>query len=87
MITRQTVNGTVMDASERLSNEEALRAYTEYGAYSQGAEVEKGKLLPGMLADIAVFDRNLLSAGPDDILHRSRCEMTVLGGRIVHDLL
>ncbi|WBU58938.1 amidohydrolase [Paracoccus albus] len=87
MITRQTVNGTVMDASERLSNEEALRAYTEYGAYSQGAEAEKGKLLPGMLADLAVFDRNLLSAGPNEILHRSRCEMTVLGGKIVHDFL
>ena len=87
MITRQTVNGTVMDATECLTPEEALRAYTEYGAYSQGAEAVKGRLDPGMLADIAVFNRDLLSAAPGEILHDTTCVMTVLDGRIVHDRL
>lgn len=87
MITRQTARGTVMDETECLTPEEALRAYTEYGAYSQGAEAVKGRLSPGMLADIAVFDRDLMDADPADILHDTRCVMTVLDGRIVHDLL
>ena len=85
MLTRQTHKGTVMDASEILSPEAALRAYTEHGAYSQGAEHIKGRLEPGMLADVAVFSNDLLTADPSVILHDTRCEMTVLDGRIVHD--
>lgn len=85
MLTRRTHKGTVMDASEILSPEAALRAYTEHGAYSQGAETVKGRLEPGMLADVAVFSNDLLTAEPEAILHDTRCEMTVLDGRIVHD--
>ncbi len=62
MLTRQTGKGTVMEASERLSREEALQTYTEYGAYSQKAEGVKGRLVPGQWADIAVFDNDLLAA-------------------------
>ena len=85
MITRQTGKGTVMDASERLSPEEALQAYTEYGAYSQKAEGVKGRLVPGQWADIAVFDNDLLVAEPKTILSGTRCLLTLLAGRIVHD--
>ena len=86
MLTRQTHKGTVMDASEILTAEQALRAYTEYGAYSQSAETVKGRLEPGMLADIAIFSQDLLTAAPDTILNETRCEMTILDGRVVHDL-
>ncbi|MDQ6432834.1 amidohydrolase [Mesorhizobium sp. LHD-90] len=85
MLTRKTHKGTVMDASEILGPEEALRAYTEHGAYSQGAERVKGRLEPGMLADIAVFSSDLLTAEPEKILRETHCEMTILDGRIVHD--
>lgn len=85
MITRQTGKGTVMDASERLSPEEALQAYTEYGAYSQKAEGLKGRLVPGQWADIAVFDNDLLTAEPKTILSGTRCLLTLLAGRVVHD--
>ncbi|PVA09135.1 amidohydrolase [Pelagivirga sediminicola] len=84
MITRKTWNGTVMDAGQRLSITEALRAYTEYSAYSQNAEHIKGRLVPGQLADIAVFSRNLLEAEPEEILNDTYCAMTVLGGQIVY---
>ncbi len=83
MITRETWNGTVMDADQRLSPAEALRAYTEYGAHSQGADGVKGRLVPGMLADIAVFSRDLLNSEPGDILDDTCCVMTLLGGEIV----
>ncbi|WP_430441596.1 amidohydrolase [Shinella sp.] len=85
MITRQTGKGTVMDASERLSPEEALQAYTEYGAWSQKAEGVKGRLVPGQWADIAVFDNDLLTADPKTILSGTRCLLTLLAGRVVHD--
>lgn len=85
MITRKTGKGTVMKDSERLSREEALQAFTEYGAYSQKAEGVKGKLVPGQWADIAVFDNDLLEAAPETILSGTRCLLTLLAGRIVHD--
>ena len=85
MLTRQTGRGTVLGASERLSREEALQAYTEYGAYSQKAEGVKGRLVRGQWADIAVFDNDLLAAAPETILSDTKCVLTLLAGRVVHD--
>jgi predicted amidohydrolase YtcJ len=85
MITRKTWKGTVMDAAQCLTPAEALQAYTEFGAFSQKAEDVKGRLVPGQLADIAVFSRNLLTSDPEDILNDTHCVMTILDGRIVHE--
>ena len=84
MITRKTWKGTVMDAAQCLTPAEALQAYTEFGAFSQKAEAVKGRLVPGQLADIAVFSRNLLTADPEDILHDTHCVMTIIDGRVVY---
>lgn len=85
MLTRQTWRGTVMDERQRVSIEEALQAYTEYGAFSQKQEEVKGKLVPGFLADVAVFSRDLLSATPGEILKDTRCDLTIRGGKVVYE--
>ena len=85
MITRQTGNGTVMDASETLDRDAALQAFTEYGAFSQKAEDVKGRLIPGQWADIAVFNADLIETAPESLLGDTRCLMTLLAGKIVHD--
>jgi len=85
MITRKTELGTVMDSGECVSIEEALRVYTEHGAYSQKLEHVKGRLVPGQVADIAVFNRNLLTATPEEILHDTECAMTLLDGEVVFE--
>lgn len=85
MITRKTWRGTVMDARECVSPEQALQAYTEFGAFSQKQETVKGRLVPGQLADVAVFSRNLLTAEPDDILKDTRCDLTILAGKVVFE--
>ena len=85
MLTRETWKGTVMDATQRVSIEEALQAYTEFGAFSQKQEKVKGKLAPGFLADVAVFSRDLLTADPADILNDTRCDLTILGGEVVYE--
>ncbi len=87
MLTRKTWKGTVMDANEAVSIEQALTAYTEYGAFSQRMESRKGRLVPGQLADVAVFSRNLLTATPDEILQETRCDLTILGGTVVYERL
>lgn len=84
MLTRETSQGTVMDASERVGIEEALQVYTEYGAFSQKLEKVKGKLVPGQFADIAVFSRNMLAAQPEEILNDTECVLTIRGGEIVY---
>jgi predicted amidohydrolase YtcJ len=84
MLTRKTWKGTVMDENQRVSIEEALQVYTEYGAFSQKMETVKGKLVAGQVADIAVFSRNMLEATPEEILSDTQCIMTLRGGEVVY---
>jgi predicted amidohydrolase YtcJ len=37
------------------------------------------------VADIAVFDNDLLAAAPQTILSDTRCVLTLLSGKVVHD--
>ena len=69
---------------QRLSIEETLHAYTVGSAHASHDEAEKGRLVPGQLADIAVFDRDLRTIDPEEILG-AVCEMTLLGGKVVHE--
>lgn len=85
MLTRKTWKGTVMDAEQAVDNETALTVYTENGAWLAREDSFKGRLQPGMVADIAVFSRDLLTATPDQILNDTTCELTVLGGTVVFD--
>lgn len=87
MLTRKTWQGTIMNAKETVSIEAALQAYTEYGAFSQKMEHIKGRIVPGQLADIAIFSQNLLNADPEDILDNTHCDLTIRGGVIVYDRL
>lgn len=85
MLTRETGKGTVMDARQRVTIEEALQVYTEYGAFSQKLETVKGKLIPGQVADIAVFSRNMLTAKPVEILNDTHCVLTLREGEVVFE--
>ncbi|SDZ89944.1 amidohydrolase [Rubrimonas cliftonensis] len=84
MVTRRTSRGTLIGPEERLSIEEALHAYTWASAYGSKEEAIKGRLVPGQLADVAIFSRDLLTAEPDDIL-ATACDMTILGGEVVFE--
>jgi predicted amidohydrolase YtcJ len=83
-VTRKTNRGTVLGADQALSVAEAVHCYTYCGAYTQFAEDRKGRLLPGMLADIAVLSRDIFAATPDDIL-TTRADLVLRGGHPVFD--
>jgi predicted amidohydrolase YtcJ len=85
MITRKTSKGTVMSDEQRVTIAEAIAAFTDFGSYVNKAEHELGRLMPGLAGDVAVFSRDLLSAAPEEILHDTRCDMTIRGGTIVFD--
>lgn len=63
---------------------EALPLLTREGAKLSFDERNKGMLRAGMLADFAVLDRDLPSTRPGDVKD-VRADMTVVGGRIVHE--
>jgi predicted amidohydrolase YtcJ len=71
---------------ERLDVGTALSAFTAGSAYVNHIDRETGTIEPGKLADLAVIDRDLLSpdAGP---IGDARVELTMVGGRVVHDAL
>jgi predicted amidohydrolase YtcJ len=85
MLTRKTSRGTVIGGDERMTITQVIEAYTAYGAYVNKAESHRGTLEPGMAADIAVWSRDLLSAEPEQILHDTVCDLTLLDGVPVHD--
>jgi predicted amidohydrolase YtcJ len=89
-VTRQTLDGTPRDGwfpDERLTIEEALEAATRAPAWASFEEDRKGMLRPGMLADVAVFDTNLVEAGRVDPkrLLAAKVLYTIVGGRIVFE--
>jgi predicted amidohydrolase YtcJ len=69
---------------QKITVEEALRAYTRGAAYAEFAETEKGVLARGMLADFVLIDRDLTRIPPESI-REARVMMTVVGGRPVFE--
>jgi predicted amidohydrolase YtcJ len=87
MTTRMSNRHTLLGEGEKLSMEEAVHAYTYCGAYTQFAEENVGRLVPGQLADIAVFSRDIFSCTPQEVEKDTRCDLTILGGEVVFDRL
>ncbi len=81
-MTRQVRNGALLNPQERLSLPAALALFTTAGAWVGFEEQCKGKLRPGMLADVLVLDRDLLTVPPEEI-HTTNVKMTILGGEVV----
>jgi len=70
--------------NERLSLAEAVAAWTSGAAYAEHTEQSKGALEVGMLADVAVLDRDLARTPPNEIA-TIRIEATAVGGRLVYE--
>jgi predicted amidohydrolase YtcJ len=84
-VTRQTLDGAHPGGwvpEEKISVEEALAAYTRNGAYASFEEGSKGKLAPGMLADVVILDRDI-TAVPSEHIVNARVVRTIVGGQTV----
>ena len=69
---------------ERLPIMEAIRCYTAEPAYATFEERDKGQIKPGMLADLVVHTRDLLTVKPEEIL-QTEPWMTIFDGRVVYE--
>jgi hypothetical protein len=76
------VTGGVYVPGERISVENAVRAYTKGSAYAAFSD-QVGSLEPGKLADLAVLSQDIFSAAPDTI-GKTRVLTTMVGGKIVY---
>jgi predicted amidohydrolase YtcJ len=88
-VSRQTLGGEPAEGwypDQRLTIEEAIDAYTRAPAWASFEEDIKGTLTPGKLADIAVFDTDLVAAGRHDpaSLLEAKVLYTIVGGEIVY---
>ena len=85
-VTRRTLDDRQPDGwvpQQKISVEEALRAYTATAAYASFDERRKGVLAPGRLADFVMLDRDLFEVAPEEI-RNARVLLTVAGGKIVY---
>ena len=73
-----------VNPAEALTREQAVIAYTHGSAFAEFAERDKGRLMPGALADIAVLSADLFTVPPNQLpsLHSV---LTLIGGRPAHD--
>ena len=86
-VTRQRADGRPEGGwypQERLTLDQAIRAYTLGSAYASGEERLKGSLAPGMLADLVVLSGDIYAAPPRDLLDTA-VDLTLCGGRIVYE--
>lgn len=83
-IARELPDGTVFDPDQRLTREQALRAYTLNNAYAAFEESLKGSLTAGKLADIVVLDTDIMTA-PEAEVRGASVDYTVVGGRVLYE--
>jgi hypothetical protein len=70
---------------EKISIEECIHGYTAGSAYAEFAEKDKGRLQPGLLADIVVLSDDVTHIPAPRIL-QTRAVLTIVGGRVVYEM-
>jgi predicted amidohydrolase YtcJ len=86
-VTRRTLDGKNPEGwvpSEKITVEQAITAYTRGSAYAAFDEKELGTLVAGKLADLIVLDRDPFAI-PAAEIRDVRVDLTVVGGRVVHE--
>ncbi len=83
MVTRRSEEGDVIWPEERVSLEEAVRAYTYNGAFASFEEKIKGTIEPGKLADLVVLETDLRTVAPEELEH-VEVDLTIIEGDIVY---
>ncbi len=86
-VTRQDADGRPAGGwmpGQRISLEEAVRAYTAGSAFAEGQESDKGRLLPGCLADIVVLSADIFALPPIE-LRTTSVRATIVDGKVVYE--
>jgi predicted amidohydrolase YtcJ len=82
-VTRKMKDGTAFFPDQKMTREEALRAYTINGAYAAFEEGIKGSLTPGKLADITVLSKDIMTC-PEEEIRSAEVLYTIVGGKVLY---
>jgi hypothetical protein len=88
-VTREGITGEVKKVylpNEKLSMDEALKAYTLEGAYASGEEDIKGSIAVGKLADFILLDKDLYNLNNDEEILKTRVIETYVDGKSVYKI-
>jgi predicted amidohydrolase YtcJ len=86
-VTRRTIDGKNPNGwipQEKVTVQQAVRAYTYNAAYAEHEETIKGAIQPGQLADLIVLSRNIFEIDPTEI-DKVKVDMTFADGRMIYD--
>jgi predicted amidohydrolase YtcJ len=83
MVTRRGSNGKEYGANQRVTVDEAIKAWTLDGAYATFEEKIKGSITPGKLADFVVLQADPRKIVPDKIKDIV-VDATYVGGQMVY---
>jgi predicted amidohydrolase YtcJ len=86
-VTRRTLDGANPGGwipEQKISLDEALRAYTVNNAFAVFAEANRGMLRRGYKADLVLLDRDLTTIRPEDI-GNAQVRATIVDGRVVYE--
>ena len=67
---------------QKLTRIEALEGFTTRAAFAAFQDHELGRIEPGYCADLTIFDRDLMTCPPEEIL-TARVLATIVGGEVV----
>ena len=84
-VTRQTLDGKNPNGwvpEQKITLEEAIRAYTVGSAYAEFQDQVKGSLTPGKLADLVLLDCDIFKIEPAQI-DKVKVVMTLVDGKVV----
>ena len=85
-VTRRTLKGFPpegFEADQKMTREEALRAYTLDAAYGAFEEGVKGSIEAGKLADFTILSKDIMTI-PDDEILSTEIEGTIVGGELLY---
>jgi hypothetical protein len=71
---------------QKITVDEALRAYTAGAAYAGFAEESRGVIRKGMLADLTMIDRDLTTIAPETI-RDAKVIRTIVNGKVVFEAM
>jgi len=86
-VTRRTIDGKNPNGwvpEQKISIEEAVRAYTVGSAYAEFQDTVKGTITPGKLADLVILSRDIFAIDPKEI-EKVKVLMTMVDGRLVYE--
>ena len=84
-VTRRTLDGKHPNGwipEQKISVEEAVRAYTTGSAFAEFQENDKGTITPGKLADLVILSRDIFKIDPKEI-ENVKVVMTIMDGRVI----